>query len=44
MTAMCWRPAIVGRCDVIVTKNLKHFPEKALAEYGIHALHPDEFL
>jgi predicted nucleic acid-binding protein len=36
--------AIRGRCDVIVTKNLKHFPEKTLAEYGIDAQHPDEFL
>jgi len=36
--------AIVGRCDVIVTCNLKHFPDKTLASYGIEAQHPDEFL
>jgi hypothetical protein len=36
--------AIAGRCDVIVTKNLKDFPEATLASYGIHAQHPDEFL
>ena len=36
--------AIVGRCDVIVTKNLRHFPEETLARYGIGALHPDDFL
>jgi hypothetical protein len=36
--------AIVGRCDVIVTANLKHFPEAALAPFGIEAQHPDEFL
>jgi hypothetical protein len=36
--------AIVGRCDMIVTQNLKHFPEAALAPYGIEARHPDEFL
>ena len=36
--------AIVGRCDVIVTANLKHFPEAALAPFGIDAQHPDEFL
>ena len=36
--------AIVGRCDVIVTKNLRHFPEATLAGYGIDALHPDDFL
>jgi predicted nucleic acid-binding protein len=36
--------AIVGRCDVIVTKNLRDFPTEILAEYGIEAQHPDEFL
>lgn len=36
--------AIVGRCDVIVTQNLKDFPHSAIAPFGIDALHPDEFL
>jgi hypothetical protein len=36
--------AIVGRCDVIVTQNLKDFPAAALAPYGIDVQHPDEFL
>jgi predicted nucleic acid-binding protein len=36
--------AIAGRCDVIVTQNLKHFPETSLAPYGLEAQHPDEFL
>jgi hypothetical protein len=36
--------AIIGRCDVIVTQNLKHFPDDALELYGIDAQHPDEFL
>jgi hypothetical protein len=36
--------AVVGRCDVIVTRNLKDFPDAALAPYGIRAEHPDEFL
>jgi hypothetical protein len=36
--------AIIGRCDVIVTQNLKHFPETALAPFGVEAKHPDEFL
>jgi predicted nucleic acid-binding protein len=26
--------AIAGRCDVIVTQNLRHFPAEALAPYG----------
>lgn len=36
--------AIVGRCDVIVTQNLKDFPEDLLSAYGIEAQHPDDFL
>lgn len=36
--------AIRGRCDVIVTYNLKDFPHGLLAEHDIEAQHPDEFL
>jgi len=36
--------AIVGRADVIVTYNLKDFPQTALEPFGIHVQHPDEFL
>lgn len=36
--------AITGRCDVIVTQNLKDFPTDVLAPYGVEAQHPDEFL
>jgi predicted nucleic acid-binding protein len=36
--------AIVARADVIVTCNLKHFPELALAPYHIEAQHPDRFI
>ena len=36
--------AITGRCDVIVTLNLKDFPAIALATHGIKAVHPDAFL
>lgn len=36
--------AIRGRADVIVTFNLKDFPEEELQKYGIAAQHPDEFL
>ena len=36
--------AIAGRCDVIVTQNLRDFPADTLAVYGIGAQHPDDFL
>jgi len=36
--------AIVGRCDAIVTQNLRGFPDTALAPYGIDVQHPDDFL
>jgi predicted nucleic acid-binding protein len=36
--------AIVGRADVIVTHNLRHFPAEKLDRYGIEALHPDAFI
>jgi hypothetical protein len=36
--------AIRGRVDVIVTYNLKDFPEAALAPYDLEVQHPDEFL
>lgn len=36
--------AIRCQAGVIVTYNLKHFPEDALAPYGVEAQHPDEFV
>lgn len=36
--------AIRSNADVIVTLNLKDFPSGALAEFGIEALHPDDFV
>jgi hypothetical protein len=36
--------AIVGRADLILTFNLKHFPVQSVARYGIEAQHPDEFI
>jgi predicted nucleic acid-binding protein len=36
--------AIRCQAGVIVTYNLKDFPEHCLARYGIEALHPDEFI
>ncbi|WP_161596025.1 PIN domain-containing protein [Flavisphingopyxis soli] len=36
--------AIVGRCNGIITSNLKHFPPDALDKFGIEAVHPDDFI
>ena len=36
--------AIVARASVIVTFNQKDFPQEALAPFGIHTRHPDEFI
>lgn len=36
--------AIVGRADIIVTFNLKDFPQRVIGRFGIDAQHPDEFL
>jgi hypothetical protein len=36
--------AIVGRCDLIITQNLRHFPYAALERYAIGVQHPDAFL
>jgi predicted nucleic acid-binding protein len=36
--------AIVGRADIIVTCNLRDFPEDVLDPYNIVAQHPDEFI
>ena len=36
--------AIIGRRDVIVTQNLRHFPSAVLEPFGLDAQHPDAFL
>ena len=36
--------AIKSGADMIVTYNLKDFPEEYLAPYGIEAVHPDHFV
>jgi PIN domain len=36
--------AIVARASVIVTLNIKDFPEDVLSPFGIHTEHPDDFL
>lgn len=36
--------AIVGRCDAIVTNNIKDFPEEVCAPFGIEVIQPDPFL
>lgn len=36
--------AIIGRADVIVTVNTKHFPAESVARYDIEVFHPDDFI
>ncbi len=36
--------AIRSHAQVIVTFNLKDFPESALSKYGVEAMHPDRFI
>lgn len=36
--------AIKADADVIVTRNLRHFPDQGLRPYGLHAQHPDSFI
>ena len=36
--------AIHGKVDLIITFDLKDFPEKPLAPYRLRSVHPDEFL
>lgn len=36
--------AIKAGANAIVTTNLKDFPEESLSQYGIEAIHPDDFV
>lgn len=36
--------AIVGRCNGIITCNLKHFPPEETNKFGIEIVHPDDFI
>lgn len=36
--------AIRGRADIIVTMNIKDFPDIELSKYSIQAVHPDDFI
>jgi predicted nucleic acid-binding protein len=36
--------AVRANAEIIVTFNLKHFPEEALSRYDLEAVHPDAFL
>lgn len=36
--------AIVGRCEIIVTRNLRDFPAEIVGPLGIAIQHPDAFL
>ena len=36
--------AIVGKCQGIITANLKHFPAEKVAPYQLEVVHPDDFI
>lgn len=36
--------AIQTRAEAIITFNLKDFPDSAISQYGVVAIHPDEFI
>ena len=36
--------ALAAGAEVIVTANLRDFPEQVLAQYGVRAISPSEFL
>lgn len=36
--------AVIGKADLIITFNLKDFPQPVLQLYGIEARHPDTFI
>ncbi len=36
--------AVKAGADVIVTFNLKHFPEESLSPHGVRSSHPDHFV
>jgi predicted nucleic acid-binding protein len=36
--------AIIGQCDIIITQNLKDFPQETLSVYEIEVQAPDPFL
>src|ERR1700733_6489443 len=36
--------AIRGRADVIVTANVRDFPQQVIAVFGIEVEHPDDFV
>ena len=36
--------AIVGKCQGIITANLKHFPADKVAPYQMEVIHPDDFI
>ena len=36
--------AVVGRCNGIITTNLKHFPMETVGVFGMDVVHPDDFV
>lgn len=41
---MWLRPPVRGNAEIIVTFNLKDFPQPSLNNFGIEAQHPDAFI
>ncbi|MCY3832639.1 MAG: PIN domain-containing protein [Chloroflexi bacterium] len=36
--------AVVGKCDLLITRNVRHFPDEYLTSLGIRVSSPDDFL
>ncbi len=36
--------AIVGRCDLVITQNIRHFPDEYVQSFGVLVSTPDDFL
>src|SRR5882762_6462992 len=43
-TGTFWPPRSMPHAGVIVTFNLKDFPQKVLRQHKMESLHPDEFI
>lgn len=36
--------AVVGKCDLLITQNVRHFPDEIMSSFGISVSSPDDFL